>query len=287
MNIRQYSNAKEFLSHAGKYLARDEARYGLILGLAKAVQRNPNLYGKDNPWFCSVGDGDDINAVAMRTPPYMVLLAYFSGDLRMIAETLIKAVSGKFKVIPGVMGDKGLADILARLWCEKYGIKIVDTMAQRIFRLDKVNDISLSPGKFRVATMADKELVKKWGHAFHVDIGGVERNMPQSDITPVLERGWVFLWEDGKPVSMALKTRPTENGMTVGGVYTPPELRRRGYATSCVAELSRNILQTDKKFCMLYTDLANPTSNSIYKKIGYKEVCDSAQHSFKIPSIKH
>ena len=286
MNIKQYSNAKEFLSHAGKNLARDEARYGLVLGLAKVVEHNPHRYGKEAPWFCSVENGGDINAVAMRTPPHMVLLAYFSGDLRMIAETLIRAVSGKSKVIPGVVGDKELADIFARLWCEKYDVKIVDTMAQRIFRLDKVNDISLSSGKFRVATMADKELVKKWGHAFHVDIGGVERNMPQSDITPVLERGWVFLWEDGKPVSMALKTRPTEKGMTVGGVYTPPELRRRGYATSCVAELSRNILQTDKKFCMLYTDLANPTSNSIYKKIGYKEVCDSVQYTFQMPSIK-
>ena len=82
MNVRQYSNAKEFLSNAGKYLARDEARYGLILGLAKALQRNPNLYGKEPPWFCSIEDGDVINAIGMRTPPHMVLLAYFSGNLK-------------------------------------------------------------------------------------------------------------------------------------------------------------------------------------------------------------
>jgi predicted GNAT family acetyltransferase len=70
--------------------------------------------------------------------------------------------------------------------------------------------------------------------------------------------------------------------MTVSGVYTPPELRCKGYATSCVAELSRNILQSGKKFCMLYTDLANPTSNSIYMKIGYWPVCDSVQHTFEV-----
>jgi len=80
---------------------------------------------------------------------------------------------------------------------------------------------------------------------------------------------------------MAAKTRPTEKGMTVGGVYTPPELRGKGYATSCVAELSRHILQSGKEFCTLYTDLANPTSNSIYKKIGYTEVCDSVEYTFK------
>jgi predicted GNAT family acetyltransferase len=79
---------------------------------------------------------------------------------------------------------------------------------------------------------------------------------------------------------MAVKGRSSEKGMTVGYVYTPPELRGRGYATSCVAELSRNILQNGKEFCMLYTDLANPTSNSIYRKIGYEEVYDSVEYTF-------
>jgi predicted GNAT family acetyltransferase len=79
---------------------------------------------------------------------------------------------------------------------------------------------------------------------------------------------------------MALKTRPTDKGATVGGVYTPPEFRKKGYATSCVAEISRAILQGGKQFCALYTDLANPTSNSIYIKIGYQPVCDSVEHTF-------
>jgi predicted GNAT family acetyltransferase len=79
---------------------------------------------------------------------------------------------------------------------------------------------------------------------------------------------------------MATKTFPTDNGMTVGGVYTPPELRGKGYATSCVAELSRNILQSGKKFCVLTTDLANPTSNSIYIKIGYKPIGDNSFYIF-------
>ncbi|MBN1161843.1 MAG: GNAT family N-acetyltransferase [Dehalococcoidales bacterium] len=176
-----------------------------------------------------------------------------------------------------------MADIFAGLWCEKYDTKITHTIGQKIHRLDKVNDVSLSPGKFRVATMADKELVEKWSHAFYIDIGGEEMNMPEPNFMPALEIGWIFLWEDGRPVSMAVKTRPTGKGMTVGGVYTPPELRGRGYATSCVTEVSRNILKTGNKFCTLYTDLANPTSNSIYKKIGYKEVADSVQHTFAVP----
>jgi predicted GNAT family acetyltransferase len=216
----------------------------------------------------------------------MVLMAHFSGDTKAIAEKLVTAVAKDFKTVPGVVGDKELADIFAKSWCEKCGTKITHTQAQRIFRLYKVNDVPLSPGRFRPATMADKELVVKWEHAFGIDArGGARNNTPEKDITPVLEHGWVFLWEseDGKPVSMAMKVRPTDKGMTVTEVYTPPELRGKGYATSCVAELSRHILQSGKEFCMLYTDLANPTSNSIYKKIGYTEVCDSVQHTFIMP----
>ena len=283
MNVKQYPDAKEFLSHVGEYLSRDEARYGLINGLAKAVQVNPHHYGKDDPWFCSIGNEDDINAVAMRTPPYNVLMEYFSGNFTAIAEELVKAVAQHYPVIPGVVGDKQLGDLFADLWCEKHGTKIKFTMAMRIHRLDMVNDVPLSSGKLRVATMADKELLEKWFHAFHIDVGGQDADNPEANIAPGLKKGWIFLWEDGRPVSMAVKTRPTEKGMSVGGVYTPPELRGRGYATSCVAELSRNILRSGKEFCMLYTDLANPTSNSIFKKIGYKEVGDSVQHMFEIP----
>jgi hypothetical protein len=109
------------------------------------------LSGVDNPWFCSVNTGKAVNAVAMRTPPHMVIMAHFSGDIKTIAEKLETVVAKNFKVIPGVVGDKELADVFARRWSEKFGVEISDAMAQRIYRLDKVNDIPLSPGRFRVA----------------------------------------------------------------------------------------------------------------------------------------
>lgn len=281
MKVRNYKNATEFLKSTEKYLVKDEARYGLILGIAKVTETMLNYYGQEKPWFCSVGTENIINAVSIRTPPHMVLMAHFSGDIETAADTLVKAVSKDFKNIPGVVGDKDLADLFAKFWSKKFGVTIKDTMAQRLYRLDKVNDIPTAPGRLRPVTMADKELILKWFRAFHVDIGAEARGEPINDIALLLDSGSVFLWEDGKPVSMVRKTRPTERGMSVGGVYTPPELRGKGYATSCVAELSRNILQSGKKFCTLYTDLANPTSNSIYMKIGYKPVCDSVEYVFQ------
>lgn len=280
MKTKYYKNAKDFLAHAGPSLAKDEARYGLVLAIANGLVHQPHRYGKEPPWFCSIGTKMEIQAVAIRTPPHMVILMQIAGDIEDLVTELMDIVYKKFKRIPGVVGDKELVDIFARRWCAKYGITVKDIMAQRIYRLDKVNDVPLAPGRFRVATMADKDLVVRWHHAFHIDIGGIERNMPETDVIPGLEAGFVFFWEDGQPVSMALKSGQTEKGVTVGGVYTPPELRGKGYATACVAELSKNILQSGKAFCMLYTDLANPTSNSIYQKIGYQAVADSVQYTF-------
>jgi predicted GNAT family acetyltransferase len=292
MKTRHYARAADFLNQAQKSLAKDEARYGLIMGIAKILAENENRYGGEAPWYCMVDAPTklmgiikpELYAAALRTPPHGVVLAYLSGSLDLVADALQVAVSSKYKGIPGVVGDKELTDTFAERWCTSHGVKVVNTTAQCIYKLVKVNDVQLSPGKLRIATEADKELVKKWGHGFHVDIGGEASRAPEMDIAAVIGRGWVFLWElNGQPVSMALKTRPTDKGMTVSGVYTPPELRGKGYATSCVAELSRHVLQSGYQFCTLYTDLANPTSNSIYMKIGYVEAGDSVEHTFGKP----
>jgi len=281
MEIKLYKNAEEFLTRTRAYLTRDEAVYALVAGIAGIITLFPHRYGKDDPWFCSVDTNGEINAAAMRTPPFSVLIAYFSGDKQKVAEKLVEAVSNSFPAIPGVNAEKELGDIFAGLWCRKNGVKIISTQAQRIYRLDKVNDVPLAQGKLRPATLAELELVRQWNHAFNIDCFGPDRNQPEPDPTFGIQQGMVYFWEDGGvPVCKASKSRASDNGASVGGVYTPPELRRRGYAMSCVAELSRNILQSGKKFCTLYTDLANPISNSIYMKIGYRPVCDAVEHMF-------
>ena len=93
--------------------------------------------------------------------------------------------------------------------------------------------------------------------------------------------GGFLLWEDGgEPVSAAGWGGPTPNGIRIGPVYTPPELRGRGYATALTAELSQRLLDEGRRFCFLFTDLANPTSNGIYERIGYVRVAESAMVAF-------
>jgi predicted GNAT family acetyltransferase len=280
MNAKIYKNLDDFFSHVGKYLTMDEALYGNTLEMTHAIEHMPQFFPKDSLWFCSIGTNNEINATVITARYPVVIMEYFSGDINNIVTELVKTISQNLKNIDAMRGNKALADAFSKEWCRSHGVGIKFKMEQRLYRLDKVNDVPLSAGKMRLATMADKELVLNWWHHFHLDVGGEEREDWEASVLPLIEMGWTFFWEDSKPVSMATKTAPTDNSMAVGGVYTPPELRGKGYATSCVAELSRNILQSGKKFCVLTTDLANPTSNSIYIKIGYKPIGDNVYYLF-------
>jgi predicted GNAT family acetyltransferase len=106
----------------------------------------------------------------------------------------------------------------------------------------------------------------------------VDRRLASS--TPGLE-----LWEDGsKQVSLCGYGGRTPHGIRIGPVYTPPELRGRGYASALVARVTRQLLEEGRDYCFLYTDLANPTSNRIYTQIGYELVCESSEYAFDQPT---
>lgn len=285
MDVTVYSSAADFLMKTGDLLRSDEARYGLIYGIARLINANPHHYGEEDPLLFVVNDGHGVSAMAWRTPPYPVGLARHAGDAEEAVSLLVEAIHSHWVGIPGVTGHREITDPFAASWCRNFGIFIESTMAQRIYRLDAVNDVPSVPGHIRPATLADKDLVSRWRHAFVVQVEGPTfRNLPERDVTPLIEKGMVYLWEcSGNPVCMVMKARPTDHGMAVGLVYTPPEHRRHGYATACVAGVCRDILRSGYDFCTLYTDLSNPTSNSIYMKIGFRPVCDSVEHSFSPP----
>ena len=269
----------------GDLLGSDEARYGLVYGIARLVDANPHHYGEEDPFFCVVKDSSGISAMAWRTPPHPVGLAWHAGDSDEAVSLLIGAVHGRWAEIPGVTGHREVTDPFADRWCKSFGTSIISTMAQRMYRLDSVNDVPSVPGRMRLATLADKDLISRWKHAFVVEAGSpTSQNMPERDATPFIEQGTIYLWEYSEnPVSMVMKGRPTEHGMSITFAYTPMELRRNGYATACVASVCREILKSGYEFCTLYTDLSNRTSNSIYMKIGFKPLCDSVEHSFSPP----
>ncbi len=285
MDVKVCSNAADFLLRTGDLLRSDEARYGLIYGIARLMDANPHHYGEEDPFFCVVNDGNGIGAMAWRTPPYPVGLAWHAGDPEEAVSLLVGAIHSRWTEIPGVTGHREVTNPFADRWCKSFGTSIESRMAQRIYRLDSVNNVRSVPGRMRLATLADKDLVSVWRRAFTGEAASpTGQNIPEPDVTPFIEKGTVYLWEYSEnPVSMVSKGRPTEHGMSVTLVYTPPELRRNGYATACVASVCREILRSGYDFCTLYTDLSNPTSNSIYMKVGFKPVCDSVEYCFSPP----
>lgn len=156
-------------------------------------------------------------------------------------------------------------------------------MGVRIHQLVNVSALENPPGSFRAAEEPDIELLGGWRVAFHAeavpDHPENEANLREA-IRGRVAQGGLYVWDDGGPVSMAQMKCPTRHGMSIGGVYTPPEHRRHGYAASCVAALSRHILDSGKRFCCLFADRSNPTSNSIYAKVGYRPVCDAKEYLF-------
>src|SRR5262249_39695999 len=116
-------------------------------------------------------------------------------------------------------------------------------------------------------------------------LDGMSREDAERDVDFRLNRdsnlGGLRLWWDGsKPVSFAGYGGLTPHGIRIGPVYTPPELRGRGYASACVAALSQEMLDRGRTFCSLFTDLSNPTSNHIYQAIGYEPVIDVDLYRF-------
>lgn len=282
MDIKTYGRAAEFISLTEGLLRSDEVRYGLIYGIARRVAENPHCYGNEDAMFYIVSDGAAISALAWRTPPHLVGLGWRGGDPKEAVSALIESIYGRWQNIPGVSGHREITDPFAERWTRVSGAPVQSIKSQRIYRLDSINPVSVASGRMRLATLSDRDLVSKWRHAFSIDTHQESDGAaPDNDTAQRIGRGEIYIWEDsGKPVSMACKHRPTEHGMAVGLVYTPPELRQRGYATACVSGVCREILKDGYDFCTLYTDLSNPTSNSIYMKIGFTPVCDSVQYDF-------
>lgn len=156
-------------------------------------------------------------------------------------------------------------------------------MREAMHVLDRVEDpIRQAPGELRAAGGHERDLLIDWMRAFSEESGVAGSDHAGQIVDAQLAAGCLFLWDDGRPVSM-LGISPAVAGVTrIGPVYTPPQHRRRGYATTMVAAVSRRALAAGADRCMLYTDLANRTSNRIYAEIGYRRVADWEEHAFEL-----
>ena len=275
MQYTQYNRADAFLERMGDYFERTEALNGLMFGLCLQLKNDPSRYGEQQPLFAVVEEDGVIHLAALMTPPYKLQLCTPTGYAVQSIETLAHGLMANKWDVPAVVAEKHLAKSFAHAWGTYQKCRHHEGQNLRIHELRHVQPIAYAHGEFRQAEPQDIETVIAWMWAFHRDCFGTDAPERSTRLTEQRVRnGEVFFWRDPLPVSMAARSRPTPNGESVGLVYTPPEHRGQGYATSVVAALSQRLLDDGKQFCCLFTDLANPTSNSIYRKIGYVPVAD-------------
>ena len=284
LSVRPCDTLDDFLADAEDFLLRREAEHNLLFGICSAIRATPELFAEDPPRFHTVVDGSGLAVAAtLRTPPHNQVISQVA-DAQAV-DALADALAGD--ALPGLLAPPDVcARFLAR-WHELTGATARLEVAERIFRLVRVIPPSRpAPGSWRLAAPEDRSLVADWLVAFSAE--AVPEQAPIPNPLETADR-WIagtyrllYVWEDGgRTVSLVGAGGETPNGIRIGPVYTPPEARNRGYASALTAAASADQLARGRRFCFLFTDLANPTSNRIYQAIGYEPVCDMDQYRFE------
>lgn len=275
----KFANAQEFLDNLKSLLYKNEAEYSLMLGLAE-LKSNSKV---DNYSYIALYQNNNAIGACLVTEKNLIL-TNIPGPLLFPLAQFLHTNNLKF---PGVVGPSVASETFARAWNNITNVDFKLGMAQKIYQLVDAHFPENFKGRLESATLSNLELIADWLYQFTIEA------LPHEPITKLkstelartkIEKGEVFIWidENSNPVTMNFVGRPTKNGISVSAVYTPIPLRKRGYASALVAHTSQLMLNNGKTFCVLYTDLANPTSNKIYQRIGYKEVAISRQFIFGV-----
>lgn len=286
---KNYSDVEEFYTTCYEFLEEHEAENNLIFGILETLRTNIHAYDPTyTPEMIAVFENTNIVIVSLRTPPYNQIISYT--EEKNSIPVLIDKIIENGVDLPGILGFKEGAQLFADIWTDKVRKNKILNMNERIYRLEKVNPQILDVNQFEVATTEDTDLLVNYAKDFIQDVYAnspqeqVERNRKQiaKNMEKWVSEGIVYtLRTNNTIVSITKASRDTPNGKAITLVYTPPKYRRKGYATELVAKLCQLILDEGKKFCFLFTDLANPTSNKIYMNIGFKPIMDVDDYRFE------
>lgn len=214
-------------------------------------------------------DGDELHAVAIRTPPHPLLVSPLS-------DAAAQALAEELPDVPALTGTAPAVATVRRHLRRPAEL----TMAMRIYALHQVRPPTAVPGVLRQADAGDESLACAWTQAFCEEAGLPAEGVEQLTRSRVAA-GRLWFWDvDDQPATFVSAAQPAAGVVRVGPVYTPSEQRRHGFASACVAAVSQLALDSGAERCMLYTDLANATSNSIYQAVGYQPVNDAETWTF-------
>ena len=288
MKFNLYKDIHEFYKDTYDVLMKNEGQNMIILGniiLGHEGKDKTEWRDPINWLMATISDIEGIKITALMTPPHNITL--YATDNIINHDAITCLIDGLIDYdIPGVTTEKSLATYFANEYATRRGLGIKTTMDQRIYELKAVSSSIKQIGRVRLLEEKDMAFFPYWMEAFKSaeTYGKTEMSMPQEKslyLNRIASKKIYVLEDQGLPVSMAGFTRHMQSAVGVAFVYTPHYNRGRGYASSCVAQISQIALDQGFTKCILYTDLLNPISNSIYQKIGYQKICDSLMLKFQ------
>lgn len=267
------SSVEEFKKLADDFLYQNEAEYNLIIGLVESQLEKQLI-------TIHQADKKIVGCAIQNSPNNFVITKIPTEALSLLIET----INNLGLSIPGVVGPNIPSEEFAKLWSQNKKCQYKMAMDQKLYKLTKIVFPKKAEGIIRLPIEKDYLTLLQFFLDFSVEALGQELHDPERikiNLDRRLTTNQILILENrGEIVGFVGSARPTKNGQCIAPVYTPKKFRGRGYGSNLVAAMSQRILDSGKKFCCLYTDLNNPTSNSIYQKVGYQEIATSRHFIF-------
>jgi predicted GNAT family acetyltransferase len=278
MDVRAFDDVAQFARHAAKYLDVDPLSPSVIAVQMDGALRGSRPPGPQDTYWTLVDDGRVVG-IAMHTPPHSLFLARMPAEA---AGALAVSLADAGRSLPGINGEQQAVADFATTWNQRTGQTWSTTVSMRMYRLTELVVPVDVPGHARPADQDDVPLIGSWLEAFHDE---AQPHAPTADWTSQaqlrIKADLLSVWQDGDhAVSMAAFSTAVAGVARVGPVYTPPAHRRRGYGAAVTAGATAAAIGRGAKQVVLYTNLANPTSNAIYQAIGYRPDHDAEERAF-------
>lgn len=282
IDIFTHDSADDLISQTAAYLEMRESEHCLPLGLMYGFAGGPRHNVNVPPLLVSIADRGRAIGAAIMMQGRKLVLSRIDADIEDAVDRLIGHLRTSEVSIPGVVGPAAEARAFSDGWVGNvHGISSSLAMSMRVFEIREVAEAPLAEGELRLAGMDDHAVMARWIAGFSEEIGETaDLEAAARGAARYIQAEQLYIWDCEGPVSMAKTSHSTRNGININGVYTPAGHRFKGYATSCVWTLTKKLLSDRYSFCSLFTDLLNPTSNSIYTKIGYRPVGDAMAYDF-------
>jgi predicted GNAT family acetyltransferase len=270
MEARVHPTIAEFRTAAWPLISADPVRQTVML---TALRRT-----EDAPVMITLHDNEELVGAVIQIPPYPMLTSAMPVEA---AETVAKAVQAINPELRVAGGPVERVEAFVEAWTRLTGTTARQTFALRLFELGELKPPAVE-GQPRQATEDDLPLLTEWTRLFLEDSNHLApTEPPEVQARRSLDAGVNIIWEvDGKPVAFAAARGPISGMVRVAPVYTPSELRGRGYASAVTAAVSQWAIDQGAEHILLYTDLSNPVTNRIYPRIGYQPLEDSAEYTF-------